>query len=83
MVRLWHGYGRQECLLLRVEGPVFLAQCQDDPEACSQFCHCNIREPVTRIQVQLNRFINSIKLSALRGTPEPEGVLVDIKPIGS
>jgi len=49
-----------------LEGPVQLATCQDDPQACMQFGACNIREPVERIQAQLTKFIHEIRLSAFR-----------------
>jgi Rrf2 family protein len=49
-----------------VELPVYLVTCQDDPDSCSQYCACNIRDPVLRIQAQLTRFIHQISLSALR-----------------
>ena len=63
-------------VIMAIEGPTLLAQCQDDPGACDQFCHCNIREPVIRIQSQLNRFINDIRLSAFRPVAETQGALV-------
>lgn len=49
-----------------IEGPVYLADCQDDPDSCDQYCTCNIREPVVRIQEQLTKFIHGVKLSTFR-----------------
>jgi Rrf2 family protein len=62
-----------------MEGPLQLARCQEDPDACEQFCACNIREPVLRIQAQLNAFINRIRLSAFRESARVEDVLMEIK----
>jgi Rrf2 family protein len=66
-------------VLAAIEGPTILAQCQDDPEACVQFCTCNIREPVVRIQAQLNQFVNDIKLSAFRQEAYTDSVMVKIQ----
>jgi len=57
-----------------VEGPVHLARCQDDPASCDQFCSCNIREPVERIQAQLTKFMHNIKLSSFRRSSHVPGV---------
>jgi Rrf2 family protein len=49
-----------------VEGPVQLTGCQDEPGSCDQYCNCNIREPVIRVQEQLTQFINDICLASFR-----------------
>lgn len=66
-------------VLEALEGPVQLARCQDDANACDQYCSCNIREPVIRIQAQLEKFMHNIKLSAFRRSAHMNEVLVEVK----
>lgn len=61
-----------------LEGPVQLTRCQDEPASCDQFCACNIREPVMRIQIQLTRFINHIQLSSFRHSAHVSGSPIEI-----
>ena len=49
-----------------LSGTNYMVPCQDEPNACDQYCTCNIRDPVIRIQAQLTRFMHGIKLSAFR-----------------
>ncbi len=49
-----------------VEGPVYLANCQADPERCGQFHACSIKEPIQQIHAQLVRYIHSISLNEFR-----------------
>lgn len=53
-----------------VEGPVILANCQQDPESCEQFSTCSIREPVQHLHAQLVSYINAISLHQFRA-PQP------------
>jgi Rrf2 family protein len=48
------------------EGPIHLARCQENPDSCDQFHHCNIKEPVLQIHEQLQNFINGISLASFR-----------------
>ena len=57
-----------------VEGPVQLTGCQDEPGSCDQYCNCNIREPVIRVQEQLTQFVNDIRLASFR-RPAPLGTV--------
>jgi Rrf2 family protein len=54
-----------------VEGPVFIARCQEDPANCGQFHTCNIKEPVTQINEQLQNYIHGISLAAFRKPAVP------------
>lgn len=49
-----------------VEGPVLLAQCQEDPANCGQFHACNIKEPIQQVHQQLVKFIHGVSLAAFR-----------------
>ncbi len=53
-----------------VEGPVILANCQQDPESCEQFSTCSIREPVQHLHAQLVSYIHAISLNQFRA-PQP------------
>jgi Rrf2 family protein len=53
-----------------VEGPVVLANCQEDPERCEQFRACTIKEPIQHLRAQLVHYIHSISLSQFRA-PQP------------
>lgn len=61
-----------------IEGPVQLTRCQDEPASCDQFCTCNIREPVFRIQAQLTKFIHNVRLSAFRRSSHLAGLPIEI-----
>lgn len=53
-----------------IDGPIRLAKCGDDAtEQCDQFCNCNIREPVQRVQAHLDRFMQEIHLASFRYDP--------------
>lgn len=52
-----------------VEGPVLLAQCQEDPAHCGQFHTCNIKEPIQQVHQQLVKFIHGVSLGAFRVPP--------------
>lgn len=54
-----------------VEGPVFIARCQEDPANCGQFHTCNIKEPVMQINDQLQNYIHGISLAAFRKPAVP------------
>jgi Rrf2 family protein len=60
-----------------IESPVYLVSCQEDPDSCSQYGACNIRNPVSRIQAQLTHFIHGIPLSALRQARHTTGFVED------
>lgn len=49
-----------------IDSPVYFVTCQEDPDSCSQYVACNIRNPVSVVQARLSRFIREIPLSALR-----------------
>lgn len=49
-----------------IDGPIQLTLCQDNPGVCGQECTCNIRDPLIRIQSQLEKFIHNITLSSFR-----------------
>lgn len=49
-----------------VEGPVLLAQCQEDPAQCGQFHACTIKEPIQQVHQQLVKFIHGVSLGAFR-----------------
>jgi Rrf2 family protein len=53
-----------------VEGPVILADCQENPQHCDQFHACTIKEPIQQIHAQLIRYLHSISLSQFRA-PQP------------
>lgn len=53
-----------------VEGPVVLAQCQEDPANCGQYHACNIKEPIQLLHAQLVKFIHGVSLGAFR-MPQP------------
>ena len=54
-----------------VEGPVFIARCQEDPANCGQFHLCNIKEPVLQINEQLQDFIHGISLASFKRPAVP------------
>lgn len=58
-----------------VEGPVMLAQCQENPENCQQFHNCTIKEPIHQVHLQLVNFIHGLSLGAFRAPPAPAGKL--------
>lgn len=49
-----------------VEGPVQLVDCQENPERCSQYNSCIIKEPVQFIHAQLVEYIHNISLEQFR-----------------
>lgn len=49
-----------------VEGPVYLTNCQEDPERCGQFHACTIKEPIQHIHAQLVRYLHTISLNEFR-----------------
>ncbi len=53
-----------------VEGPVVLANCQQDPDRCDQFHACSIKEPINQLRTQLVQYIHSISLGQFRA-PQP------------
>ncbi|MBU0678294.1 MAG: Rrf2 family transcriptional regulator [Verrucomicrobia bacterium] len=50
-----------------IDGPVHIAACSEDPEACRQYGTCNIKEPVTQMQDQLVAYIYNMNLGQFRG----------------
>ncbi len=48
-----------------VDGPVHVVPCTGDQHNCDQEAHCNIKDPIDQIQIQLQRFVNSVSLDAL------------------
>lgn len=57
-----------------VEGPVHLADCQENPERCGQYHACNIKEPIQHIHAQLVHYIHNISLNQFRAPPALENV---------
>ena len=55
-----------------VEGPVFLTDCQEDPERCGQYHTCSIKEPIQHIHAQHVRYIHHISLNQFRAPPALE-----------
>lgn len=49
-----------------VDGPVHLAACQDDPSRCGQYPTCNIRQPVVRVQRELQDYMHGLSLASFR-----------------
>jgi DNA-binding IscR family transcriptional regulator len=49
-----------------IEGPIHLTCCQEEHENCEQFEVCNIKGPMSRVQVKLLQFISALKLSDFR-----------------
>ncbi|HOW98462.1 MAG TPA: Rrf2 family transcriptional regulator [Kiritimatiellia bacterium] len=52
-----------------VDGPVHIAACQDDPSRCGQYPTCNIRQPVVRVQRELQDYMYKLSLAAFRREP--------------
>jgi Rrf2 family protein len=61
-----------------VEGPVRLATCQADPANCGQYENCNIKQPVMRVQRQLQDYMYGLSLAAFRGAVRAGGVVLDV-----
>ena len=76
------GRGLEQCDLGEVievlDGPVSLAKCQDEPTACDQFCNCNIKDPVQRIQTKLISYLHTISLAEFRESNEPATFEVEV-----
>lgn len=49
-----------------VDGPVHIAACQDDPSRCGQYSTCNIRQPVVRVQRELQDYMHHLSLASFR-----------------
>ena len=49
-----------------IEGPIHLTCCQSEHDHCEQFEVCNIKDPMSRVQVKLLQFISGLKLSDFR-----------------
>ena len=49
-----------------VDGPVHIAACQDDPSRCGQYPTCNIRQPVVRVQRELQGYMYGLSLASFR-----------------
>lgn len=53
-----------------VEGPVFIARCQEDPASCGQFHACSMRQPIHAIQEKLIRFLHDLRLTQFVTAPK-------------
>lgn len=62
-----------------IEGPVSLVRCQDHPGQCDQYGACTIREPVLRIQRQLQGYLQAFKLGEFRNHRNRKFILQDAK----
>lgn len=49
-----------------VDGPVNIAVCQEDPSRCGQYPTCTIRQPVVRVQRELQDYMYGLSLASFR-----------------
>ena len=56
-----------------LDGPLRIASCHGDPANCGQYAECNIKQPVFRIQAQIQDFIFNVPLAAFRSSPASAG----------
>lgn len=60
-----------------VDGPVHIAACQDDPSRCGQYPTCSIRQPVVRVQRELQDYMYGLSLASFRRDQVAEPVKTD------
>lgn len=54
-----------------IDGPITLTRCESGPDKCDQYCNCNIRDPIQKVQVRLDSFMKDIPLSTFRDENVP------------
>ncbi len=53
-----------------IEGPVHLVKCQHDAADCHRVGTCIVRDPIGRIHIRLQSFMDGISLASLKENPE-------------
>ncbi len=54
-----------------IEGPVMLTACSDADESCDQYCKCNVRDPLWRLQDRIVQSLAAFTLQELASDDAP------------
>lgn len=63
-----------------IEGPLFISSCTTPHGDCEILGYCTVREPLRKLNDVLHGLLNDLRISDLRETSKPGGVLVHKAP---
>jgi Rrf2 family protein len=65
-----------------IEGPVMLTACSDADESCDQYCKCNVRDPLWRLQDRIVQSLAAFTIQELASddAPGPFALSVTARP---